>query len=185
VREQRVTTPDGHVWYVRRRWARRRPPWKRRADQELGPAERDPGPMLVDGEELLDSLAGFFCFDSEVGVLAILALLALAAVVVTALVAVLLGALQEVVVPFLADNLAVIGAVLAVAAAAWLLDRLTRPWFVEAESARLFHAPRRVWRVQGWWRTRRAFREVVAAIAEGRIDSRHGVVLFADRSKAP
>jgi hypothetical protein len=185
VRQQRVTTPDGHVWYVRRRWARRRPPWKRRADQELGPAERDAGPVLVDGEELLDSLAGFLWFDGEVGVLALLGLLALAAIVVAAVVAVLVGAGREVAAPFLADNLPVIGAVVAVATALWLLDRLTRPWFVEAESARLFHAPRRVWRVQGWWRTRRAFREVVAAIAEGRIDSTHGVVLFADRSKAP
>ena len=185
MRQQRVTTPDGHVWHVRRRWARRRPPWRRRADQELGPAERDPGPVLVDGDELLDSLVDFFWFDGEVGVLAVLALLALAAVGVAALVAVLLGVMQDTVAPFLADNLLVIGAVLAVAAALWLLDRLTRPWFVEAESARLFNAPRRVWRVQGWWRTRRAFREVVAAIAEGRIDSRHGVVLFADRSKAP
>lgn len=100
-------------------------------------------------------------------------------------VAVLTGFVRAVLAPFVADNLPVIGAVVAVAAALWLLDRLTRPWFVEAESARLFHAPRRVWRVQGWWRTRRAYREVVAAIAEGRIDSAHGVVLFADRSKAP
>jgi hypothetical protein len=181
VRQERVTTPDGHVWYVRRRWARRQPPWKRRAYQELGPAERDAGPVLVDGEELLDSLARLLWFDGEVGVVALLGLVVLAAV----LVAVLTGFVREVVAPFVADNLPVIAAVVAVATALWLLDRLTRPWFVEAESARLFHAPRRVWRVQGWWRTRRAYREVVAAIAEGRIDSTHGVVLFADRSKAP
>jgi hypothetical protein len=181
VRQERVTTPDGHVWYVRRRWARRRPPWKRRADHELGPAERDAGPVLVAGDELIESLSDMFRYDVEVIGFVALVLLALAVVLVTFLV----GVVREVVAPFVVDNLPVIGAVLAVAAALWLLDRLTRPWFVEAESAKLFHAPRRVWRVQGWWRTRRALRAVVAAIADGRIDSSHGVVLFTDRSKAP
>jgi hypothetical protein len=66
-----------------------------------------------------------------------------------------------------------------------LLDRLTRPWFVEAELARLVDPPRRIWRVQGWWRARRAARAVVAAIADGRIDAEHGVILFTDRSQAP
>lgn len=181
MREKRVTTPDGRVWYVRRRWARRRPPWKRRADQELGPAERDAGPVLVDGDELLDSLAGIFWYGEEVVRFLAVALLALAVV----LVAVVAAVTREVVAPFVVDNLPLIAAVVGVATALWLLDRLTRPWFVEAESAKLFHAPRRVWRVRGWWRTQRAFGAVVAAIADGRIDSRHGAILFTDRSKAP
>jgi hypothetical protein len=39
MREQRVVTPDGHVWHVRRRWANRRLPWKRgsQASYELSP----------------------------------------------------------------------------------------------------------------------------------------------------
>jgi hypothetical protein len=31
-----------------------------------------------------------------------------------------------------------------------LVDRFTRPWFIEAESARLVDPLRRIWRVQGW-----------------------------------
>jgi hypothetical protein len=88
-------------------------------------------------------------------------------------------------VPFLVDHAVVIGAGLAGLAAVVLVDRLTRPWFIEAESGRLFQAPRRVWRVHGWWRARRAFRAVVEAVAEGRIDSEHGVIVFTDPSAAP
>jgi hypothetical protein len=95
------------------------------------------------------------------------------------------GAAVRWVVPFVAANAGVIGLALAAAAAVVLVDRFTRPWFIEAESARLFHPPRRIWRVHGWWRSRRVFRAVVAAIAEGWIDSEHGVIAFSDRSKAP
>jgi hypothetical protein len=66
-----------------------------------------------------------------------------------------------------------------------VLDRLTRPWFIEAESARLFQAPRRIWRVHGWWRSRRAFRAVATAIADGRIDNERGVILFTERPTPP
>ncbi len=178
MREQRVTTPDGHVWYVRRRWARRQPPWKRRADYDLGPAERDTIPIVTDTDELLGPVGELFTLDAEGGLLLVLALLALAAIGVLALVAVV----REWVLPFLAANIGWIGAALATVAVLVLLDRLTRPWFIEAESARLFHAPRRIWRVRGWWRSRRALRAVAAAIAEGRIDNERGVVLFAERS---
>lgn len=178
MREQRVTTPDGHVWFVRRRWAKRQPPWKRRADHELSPAERDTVPILTDTDEFLGPLLEFLTLDAEVGLLLALALLALAALGVLALV----GVVGEWVVPFLAANLGWIGAALATVAVLVLLDRLTRPWFIEAESARLFHAPRRIWRVHGWWRSRRAVRAVAAAIAEGRIDNERGVMLFPERS---
>jgi hypothetical protein len=184
VREQRVTTPDGHVWYVRRRWAKRQRPWKRRADHELGPTERDRVPIVTDTDELLGPMAapliGLFSVDAEVGLFVVLALLALVALGVFALV----GVVREWVVPFLVANIGWIGAVLATVAVLVLVDRLTRPWFIEAESARLFHAPRRIWRVHGWWRSRRAFRAVTAAIAEGRIDNQRGVVLFTERSTA-
>jgi hypothetical protein len=181
VREARVTTPDGHVWYVRRRWARRQLPWKRRADYELSPAERDAVPIVADTDELLGAVAEFFSLDAEFGLLVVLALLALVALAVVAMVALV----REWVVPFLVANIGWIGATVAAVAILVLLDRLTRPWFIEAESARLFHAPRRIWRIQGWWRSRRAFRAVAAAIAEGRIDNQRGVILFTERGTAP
>jgi hypothetical protein len=151
VREKRITTPDGHAWYVRRRWAKRQLPWKRRANYELSPAERNAVPIVADTDELLGPVVEFFSLDAEFGLLIVLALLALVALGVFALV---------------------------------LLDRLTRPWFVEAESARLFHAPRRIWRIQGWWRSRRAFRAVATVIAEGRIDNERGAILFTEQSTA-
>ena len=184
MREKRVTTPDGHAWYVRRRWAKRQLPWKRRADYELSPAERDAIPILTDTDELVGPLfgplIGLCSVDAEVGVLVGLALVALAALGMFALV----GVVREWVVPFLAANIGRIGATLAAIAILVVLDRLTRPWFIEAESGRLFHAPRRIWRIQGWWRSRRAFRAVATAIAEGRIDNERGVILFTERSTA-
>jgi hypothetical protein len=175
-----VTTPDGHVWYVRRRWAKRQLPWKRRGDHELSSAERDGVPIVADTDELLGPVAEVFAFDAEGGLLLVLALLALAALGVLALI----GVVREWVVPFLVANAGWIGAALATMAVLRLLDRLTRPWFIEAESARLFHPARRIWRVHGWWRSRRAVQAVVAAIAEGRIDNERGVVLFTERSTA-
>jgi hypothetical protein len=151
VRVQRVTTPDGRVWFVRRRWARRQLRW-RRPDYELSPVERDEVPVLPPG--LVAAVAG--------------------AVLVV-----------ERVVPFLVGNALPIGARLFALAAVVLADRLTRPWFIEAESGRLVDPPRRIWRVCGWRRARRAFRAVVDAVAEGRIDSRYGVIAFTDRSAAP
>jgi hypothetical protein len=95
------------------------------------------------------------------------------------------GAVVRWVVPFVVANAVWIGLVLAASGALALVNRLTRLWFIEAESARLFHPPRRIWRVHGWWRSQRVFRVVVAAVAEGRIDSEHGVIVFSDRSKGP
>jgi hypothetical protein len=179
VREQRVTTPDGRVWYVRRRWAKRQPPWRRRSDHELGPVELEDVPLLA-ADEVADSFLECFRHDMRLGleVLLVLAVLGLVAAVAGAVLVV------ERVVPFLADHALVIGAGLAALAALVLVDRLTRPWFIEAESGRMFQAPRRVWRVSGWRRARRAFR-AVEAVTEGRIDSEHGVIMFTDPSAAP
>ena len=181
MREQRVTTTDGRVWYVRRRWAKRQLPWKRQPDHELSPAERDTVPILPDIDDVIGPLGGLLSVDPEVGVLVAIALLALGALAVVAAV----GAVVRWVVPFMVANAVWIGLALAVSAALVLVDRWTRPWFIEAESARLFHPPRRIWRVHGWWRSQRVFRAVVAAAAEGRIDSEHGVIVFSDRSKGP
>jgi hypothetical protein len=182
VREQRVVTPDGRVWFVRRRWVKRRLPWKRGGPAgELGPAEQEAVPVLPDRSELLDSFGRLIYWDVEFG------LLAAGALLVVGLLA--LGVVAAItwswVLPLLAANLPPIAVVLAVVAAAVLLDRLTRPWFIEAQSARLADAPRRIWRVQGWWRARRAFASVAAAIAEGRIGAEHGTLLLTDRSGTP
>ena len=178
VREQRVTTPDGRVWYVRRRWATRQRPGKRRPDRELSPEERDAVPLLPDTDDLISPPAGLLSVDPEVGVLLAVALLALGALAVLATV----GAVVHWVVPFVAIHAVWIGLALAAIAVVVLVDRCTRPWFIEAESARLFQPPRRIWRVHGWWRSRRVFGAVVAAIAEGRIDREHGGVVFSDRA---
>ena len=106
MREQRVTTPDGHLWYVRRRWAKRQLPWKRRADHELSPPERETVPVVADTDELLGPVAELFALDAEGGLLLVLALLALAALGVLALV----GVVREWVVPFLVANVGWIGA---------------------------------------------------------------------------
>jgi hypothetical protein len=174
MREQRVVTPDGRVWHVRRRRAKRQPPWKRRASYELSPVERDTVPVLPYTDDLMDSFGRLVNFDVEFGLLVVVALLALAALAVGVLVVVA----RAWVVPFLVDNAGLVAAGLAAIVALLLLDRLTRPWFIEAESARLVDAPRRIWRVQGWWRARRAFRTLVAAIADGRIGAEHGIVVF-------
>ncbi len=180
MREQRVSTPDGRFWYVRRRWARRRLWGRREKVYELGPAEREAVRVLPDADDVADWYVGSFSFGSDD---MSLILLVIGAAVLAAVGGAVL--IVERVAPFLVDNALVIGPGLAGAAAIVLADRLTRPWFIEAESGRLFQAPRRVWRVQGWWRARRVFRAVVQAIAEGRIDSEHGVIVFTDRPGRP
>jgi hypothetical protein len=124
----------------------------------------------------------FFAWEIESALgLVVLALLILVPLAVVTLV----GVVREWVVAFLVPNLGWIGATLAAIVVLVVLDRLTRPWFIEAESARLFQAPRRIWRVHGWWRSRRAFRAVATAIADGRIDNERGVILFTERPTAP
>jgi hypothetical protein len=174
VREQRVSTPDGRFWYVRRRWARRQLPGRRGKVYELGPAEREAVRVLPDSDDVADWYFRNFRFDAESWIILVVALGGLVAIGGAVLIV-------ERVLPFLADNALMIGTGLAAVTALVLADRLTRPWFIEAESGRLFQAPRRIWRVHGWWRARRAFREVVEAIEEGRVDSEHGVIVFDDR----
>lgn len=182
MRERRVVTPDGHVWHVRRRWAKRRLPWRRRAASgELGPAEREAVPALPDGGEVLDAFGRLFNWDAEFGILAALGLLAVGLLVL----AVAVALTWSWVLPLVAANFLPIVVVLVLAGVVVLVDRLTRPWFIEAQSARLVGGPRRIWRVQGWWRARRAFAAVATAIAEGRIGAEHGIVLRADDSRLP
>jgi len=199
-RERRVVTPDGRVWFVRRRWARRRPPWSRRArppttrvdaDEEL-PAEDVPVPPLdalyfsYSGSDGDDGEPGFAWWHQERFVLLGMTRVILVGVIVTGLAA---AATVEFVLPWLlpwvaANALLLLGAAAGVAVLV-VVDRLRRPWFVELQRQGLTDAPRRVWRVRGWRRSGRLMDEIAAAVREGRIDSEHAAILFRDRRDSP
>ena len=184
-RGRRVVTPDGHVWFVRRRRARRRPFWSSRGryperfhdEEELpDPDEKIPLPGPIDmftddGEHLGDRL-----YDDQTTVGTTTLLVALLLVVI--------GALAWVtgtyVVPFLTGHARPLLAGAAVLAALAALNQLHRPWYVELQRQGLADAPRRVWRVQGWRRSGRLMGELTAAIREGRIDRRGAVILPTD-----
>jgi hypothetical protein len=189
-RERRAVTPDGRVWYVRRRWARRRAPWSRRArhptswadaDEELDveggvipPIEPFAYPSSGEDLHLLGEL-GFDLFHDARHAVAVL--LGLLAVVVVAI-GLLAAATVEHVVPFVAANARLLLGAVATVAVLLAVDRLSRPWFVELQRQGLADAPRRVWRVRGWRRSARLMDEVAAAVREGRIDHHHAAILF-------
>src|SRR6266567_3110152 len=152
-----VTTPDGHVWMVRRRWARRDTALRRyldgrRAFRRMLWIRRGKRLDL----EMVGPTSRSWVADTEV-----------AQEVVVLLCAIVILAAR------LAPSMPHLGAVLGglaattVAVAAGVL--VGRPWLVEAEQ-RGIDPPRRVWRVHGWRRSGRALREVVAAIGQGRLD---------------
>jgi hypothetical protein len=189
-RERRVVTPDGRVWFVRRRWARRRPPWARRsrqpmtrvdADEEL-PAEKWVNPPIDALFTYPDSDLGERGFDwtlDDRHAAGGLVFTIIVGVLVTGLAA---AATVEFVLPWLLPRVAANAVPLAGAAAAIavlvVVDRLRRPWFVELQRQGLPDAPRRVWRVRGWRRSGRLMEELAAAVREGRIDSEHAAILF-------
>ena len=184
-RGRRVVTPDGHVWFVRRRRARRRPFWSSRGryperfhdEEELpDPDEKIPLPGPIDmftddGEHLGDRL-----YDDQTTVGTTTLLVALLLVVI--------GALAWVtgtyVVPFLTAHARPLLLGTAAVAVVVALNQLHRPWYVELQRQGLADAPRRVWRVQGWRRSGRLMATLTAAIREGRIDHRGAVILPAD-----
>jgi hypothetical protein len=199
-RQQRVVTPDGHVWYVRRRWAKRRLPWSRHpgqqtarfdADQEL-PAEELVVPPLdglfsYAGNDL-DHLGerGFDRFHDErhaagTMVWALVGGFLAVGIVVSAFVHYVLPWLL----PLLVANVRPILGVAAGAGVLVILDRLQRPWFVELQRQGLSDAPRRVWRVRGRRRSTRLVNELATAIREGRIDSQRAAILFPGRGRRP
>jgi len=180
-----VVTPDGYVWFVRRRRARRRPFWTARSryperfhgEEELPDPDEEipfPGPIDMftdDGEHLGDRL-----YDDQTTMGTTIILGALLLLVIVALVWVT----GTYVVPFLAANARPLLATAAVLAALAALNQLHRPWYVELQRQGLADAPRRVWRVQGWRRSGRLMDQLTAAIREGRIDHRGAVILPAD-----
>jgi hypothetical protein len=191
-RGRRVVTPDGHVWFVRRRRARRRPFWSRRGperfhdEEELpDPAEKIPLPGVLDlfttrGEDI--GQPGFDRYlesDRVKGGRAIFAI-TVALVVVALLAWLTVRHVLPWLVPLFAANARLLGGIAAALVVLAALNQLHRPWWVELQRQGLADAPRRVWRVQGWRRSGRLMGELTAAIREGRIDNRRAVILRTD-----
>ena len=189
-RGRRVVTPDGYVWYLRRRRARRRRPWSRPArpplarfhDEEELPAEALLVPPWTDLWRLPNLEVGDRGFDRfnddrhaasnavQAGVVGVAALSVLAWLTGQYLLPWLL--------PGLADNARLVLWLIAALAVALGLNQLHRPWYVELHRQGLADAPRRVWRVQGWRQSGRLMGELTAAIQEGRIDTQRGTVIL-------
>lgn len=190
---RRVVTPDGHVWFLRRRRARRRSPWTRRPPgqglrfhgEDEVPAEAlpvQPWSDLWRFPNLEVGQRGFDRFNDDRHAAAN----AVQAAVIGVLAAGVLAWLTvRYVLPWLvplvqanARLLLGLAAALAVLAA---LNQLHRPWYVELQRQGLADAPRRVWRVQGWRRSGRLMGELTAAVREGRIDNQRAVILHEGR----
>jgi hypothetical protein len=196
-REQRVVTPDSRVWYVRRRWARRRPPWSRQTGRQT--ARFDAEAELAAEKPVVPPLDGLFSYpkndlgepgfdvvhDERYAASRMVEALVVGAIVVGLLIA----ATVRYVVPWVVPRVvAAAWPILGVAAGVGVpvvLDRLQRPWFVELQRQGLADAPRRVWRVQGWRRSSQLMNEIASAIREGRIASEHATILFPDRDPRP
>jgi hypothetical protein len=187
---RRVVTPDGHVWFGRRRRARRRPFWAGRrperfhGEDEL-PAEKIPLPGPLDlfntrGEDIGQrGFDRYFESDRVKGGHAIFAIMV--ALVVVGLLAWLAATyLLPWLVPLVVANARLLLGIAAALVVLVALNQLHRPWYVELQRQGLAGAPRRVWRVQGWRRSGRLMGELTAAIREGRIDNRRAVILRTD-----
>ena len=190
-RGRRVVTPDGHVWFVRRRRAPRRPFWASRPPERYhgeddlpDPDEQLPVPGVLDLFTYAEDDLGERGFDrfyddrraARVSVFVIVILLAVAGLLAWLTVGYVLPWL----VPWVAAHARPLltGAAVLVALAA--LNQLHRPWYVELQRQGLADAPRRVWRVQGWRRSGHLMATLTAAIREGGIDPRGAVILPAD-----
>jgi hypothetical protein len=188
-RERRVVTPDGRVWYVRRRWARRRWPWARDAGR-AGARFADEG-ELREGDPPLPLIEDTFTTARSVDDLLdrfqdqrhVAGRMVPAVIVGFMVSAIVVGAFIEYGVPFLVANAKAVVGVAAGVAVVVALDRWQRPWFVELQRQGLADAPRRVWRVRGWRRSGRLMGEIAAAVREGGIDTEHAVVLLRGRDR--
>ena len=188
---RRVMTPDGYVWFVRRRRARRRPFWiprdrypERFHDQDELPDEKLPVPGLMDFFNYAEDDFGERGFDRsyddrEAATVSMIAI-AIVVVLLFALAWLTVTYVLSWLVPFVADHARPLLTGAAVLAGMAALNQLHRPWYVELRRQGLADAPRRVWRVQGWRRSGRLMGELTAAIREGRIDHRGTVILPAD-----
>lgn len=170
MRGTRVTTPDGYVWLVRRRWASRDTALRRYLDRRRAWRR-----MLwtTRGKRLDLDLVGptpeSWMVDIELAQYVVVLLCGIVIAAAAAGLGFLGWLLVTLVVPSMPHPAAIVGGlggVILVAAASLLIHR---PWLVEAEHQGI-DQPRRVWRVHGWRRGRRCAREVAAAIRQGRLD---------------
>jgi hypothetical protein len=167
-----VRTPDGHVWTVRRRWARRdtalrRYLARRSASRRIQSIRRDKQPDLEATGPNLES----WIFEMRMAQ-DIVAVLGAVVILVAATGLGFLGWLVVTAVRPSIPHPALVLSVLATAIVAVAVGVLiNRPWLVEAERLGI-DPPRRVWRARGWRRSGRVLREVVAAIGQGRLDVR-------------
>ena len=189
--ERRVLTPDGHVWFVRRRRARRRPFWSPRPPERYhdggdlpDPDDQLPEPGVMDlftyaeddfGERGFDRR-----YDDRAAAEVSLTFIAILAVVAVLLVWLTVAYVLPWLVPLVAAHARPLLAGAAALAALVALNQLYRPWYVELQRQGLADAPRRVWRVQGWRRSGRLMDQLTTAIREGRVDRRGTVILPAD-----
>ena len=189
--ERRVLTPDGHVWFVRRRRARRRPFWSPRPPERYhdegdlpDPDDQLPEPGVMDlftyaeddfGERGFDRR-----YDDRAAAEVSLTFSAILAVVAVLLVWLTVAYVLPWLVPLVAAHARPLLAGAAALAALVALNQLYRPWYVELQRQGLADAPRRVWRVQGWRRSGRLMDQLTTAIREGRVDRRGTVILPAD-----
>jgi hypothetical protein len=193
-RGRRVVTPDGHVWFVRRRRARRRPFWSPRArhperfhEEEELPDEELPVPGVLDIFTYAEDDLGERGFDrgyddrvaASMSVIAIIVVL----FIISVLVPLALWFVLPWLVPLVVDNARPLLAGAAVLAGLAALNQLHRPWWVELRRQGLGDAPRRVWRVRGWRRSGRLMAELTAAVREGRVDNRRAVILRSDERR--
>ena len=189
-------TPDGHVWFVRRRRARRRPFWSRRRYPERFHGEEElpdpdeklplPGPMdlFTTRGEHLGELGFRRLTDDDRDAAATAGWAILATTLLVGLVVWLTATyVPPWLVPLVVANARPLTGVAAALLVLAALNQLHRPWYVELQRQGLADAPRRVWRVQGWRRSGRLMGELTAAVREGRIDNRRAVILRADRRR--
>jgi hypothetical protein len=201
-RDIQVRHPDGRIWHVRRRWARRRLPW-RRPDRQAAlqhhqhhqhgprPFATDATPVLTDAElltwpsttaEVLRDLSSLVELPAVVLALPdlsnpVLLAIGLLSVLGVGLLLVwvhdtMLGGFSWI---LHHPSLVMAAAAIVLALLALLLVR--RPWLVVAERQGLADAPRRAWRVIGWRRSGRFARQVAEAIRDGRCDASAVVVV--------
>jgi hypothetical protein len=190
-RGRRVVTPDGHVWFVRRRRARRRPFWSARKryperfhEEEELPDEQLPVPGVLDlftyAEDDLGERGFDRGYDDQVAAVVSLVAVLILLFLISVLVPLSLRYVVPWLVPAVVANARPLLGLAAVLAGLAALNQLHRPWYVELRRQGLADAPRRVWRVQGWRRSGRLMGELTAAIREGRIDRRGAVILPTD-----
>jgi hypothetical protein len=174
MREIRVVTPDGYVWFVRLRWAWRWVPWtpllgavaaRRERARQVRRRKRTPDEYPLganadwESESLERSIVAMLVASFALPLLSLVALVLIVAPIVW------FPAWGR----WLADNWVGVAAAVALLLAAAAVALAGRPWLVEAEPMAL-NKPGRTWRVRGWRRAERCAREVAASIKEGRLD---------------